>query len=230
MTQWITQHVSKDKVSEDEAREWLALGKSFIHAVAAQDFDGLESLFQLGIRFRALLPSKEVEESTSTQTVGRFQYWFGGCDVLQVQKSVVQSVFDRLYLAYSLRVHSPEAGWRLIEQHMYCMVNDGQIADLWLLCSGFRPDVTSAEAMDASGGMLPQPYFGGDAFYNAGDRGCAEGPVDHIAAMMRKLDPGQTLEIYATDPSVVADLPAWCRLSGHSFEKQEAGYFLLRRG
>ncbi len=39
-------------------------------------------------------------------------------------------------------------------------------------------------------------------------------PFDDISNLIRPLAAGQTLEIHATDPSVAADLSAWCRLSG----------------
>jgi TusA-related sulfurtransferase len=71
--------------------------------------------------------------------------------------------------------------------------------------------------------------FGADAFYNAGDQGCAAGPLDEIAAQMRRLTPGQTLEVRATDPSVANDLPAWCRLAGHELARHEGDRYLLRR-
>ena len=72
--------------------------------------------------------------------------------------------------------------------------------------------------------------FGADAFYDAGDKGCGEGPIQEIAAMMRSFEPGQTLEIRATDPSVRIDLPAWARLTGHKVLKQQDDRYLLQRG
>lgn len=83
--------------------------------------------------------------------------------------------------------------------------------------------------------MDPASLFGADAFYDAGDRGCADGPLDAIAATLRKLQPGQTLEIRATEPSVGNDLPAWCRLTGHALLESRAGaagdrYLVRRKG
>jgi TusA-related sulfurtransferase len=40
---------------------------------------------------------------------------------------------------------------------------------------------------------------------------------------------GQTLEIHATQPSVAGDLPAWCRLAGHTLIEQKDAYYLIRR-
>jgi len=71
--------------------------------------------------------------------------------------------------------------------------------------------------------------LGADAFYDAGDKGCGEGPLDEVAALMRELAPGQTLEVRATDPTVVVDLPAWCRLTGHTLIDQQGDRYLIRR-
>jgi TusA-related sulfurtransferase len=76
----------------------------------------------------------------------------------------------------------------------------------------------------------PQPSFGADAFHDAGDVGCAFGPIDEIAGLMRQLSPGQTLEVRATDATVAIDLPAWCRLAGHQFIAREGHRYLIRRG
>jgi len=75
----------------------------------------------------------------------------------------------------------------------------------------------------------PMSLLDADAFYDAGDQGCATGPLDEIAAQMRRLAPGQTLEVRATDPSVANDLPAWCRLAGHELAKHEGDRYLIRR-
>lgn len=75
----------------------------------------------------------------------------------------------------------------------------------------------------------PQPVFQADAFFDAGDAGCAFGPIDEIAALMRRMVPGQTLEVRATDPSVAVDLPAWCRLAGHKLIAQSGHRYLIER-
>jgi tRNA 2-thiouridine synthesizing protein A len=71
--------------------------------------------------------------------------------------------------------------------------------------------------------------FGADALYDAGNRGCGEDPLDKIAALLRKLDPGQTLEVCATGPSAPADLAAWCRMTGHTLVEQHEDRYLIRR-
>ncbi|MGH2408886.1 MAG: sulfurtransferase TusA family protein [Chloroflexota bacterium] len=79
----------------------------------------------------------------------------------------------------------------------------------------------------AESGALPR--FGADAFYDAGDKGCGDGPLDDIALLIRKMRAGQTLEIHATEPSVAVDLPAWCRLTGHRMVEHAGDHYLVRR-
>jgi tRNA 2-thiouridine synthesizing protein A len=71
--------------------------------------------------------------------------------------------------------------------------------------------------------------YAADALYDAGDKGCGEGPLDDIALLIRKMTPGQSLEIRATEPSVAVDLPAWCRLTGHTLVQHEGDRYLVRR-
>jgi TusA-related sulfurtransferase len=73
------------------------------------------------------------------------------------------------------------------------------------------------------------PIFDADQFYDAGDKGCALGPMDEIAARMRRMLEGQTLEVHATDPTVAQDLAAWCRMTGNMLVDQRDGRYLLRK-
>jgi tRNA 2-thiouridine synthesizing protein A len=85
--------------------------------------------------------------------------------------------------------------------------------------------VTTLTTTGAALGSL----LGADHFYDAGDQGCAFGPLDEIARIMRRLNPGQTLEVHATDATVAVDLSAWCRMTGHTLVEQKDGRYLLRR-
>ena len=204
------------------------LGESFLHALAGQDFGSLEQLFQPEVRFRAVVPSGERLGSSAGEAAGWFRRWFTSSDAIQVLHSSVGLVFDRLYVSYQFRINKPVDGWEVIEQHAYCTVQNDRIADMWLICSGFRPDQDSSQAAVAADGQGIQPHLGGDLFYNAGSKGCAEGPIEEINRLLHTLSRGQTLEIYATDPSVAGDLPALCRLSGHTLVKSEGPYYLIQ--
>ena len=205
-----------------------SLGASFLQALAAKDFDQLRNLYKPEVRFRAIVPSGERNGNTAGEAVGWLQKWFGSNDSFQFIRSTAGPVFDRLYLSYQIRLHGPE-GWQVIEQHAYCKVQDGQIADMWLICSGFRPDLDYSKEQEKAAIPSPQARLGGDVFYNAGSKGCAEGPLDDIARLLRPLAAGQTLELYATDPTIASDLSAWCRLSGHALVRHEDSYYLIQR-
>jgi TusA-related sulfurtransferase len=72
------------------------------------------------------------------------------------------------------------------------------------------------------------PVFNADQFYDAGDTGCAFGPMDEIAAIMKKMQNGQTLEVHATDQTVSIDISAWCRMTGHELVEHQGSHYLIR--
>jgi tRNA 2-thiouridine synthesizing protein A len=205
-----------------------SLGESFIHELAAQDFRSLQLLFKPAARFRAVVPSEEYQVKTAGEAAGVFRDWFGSSDSIQILQSTARPVLDRLYLSYRLRFHDGKDGWQLAEQHAFCIVQEDRIADMWLICSGFRPDLDYSKETVAAATQSDRPALGGDVFYDAGSKGCAEGPLDDIAALLRPMAPGQTLEIHATDPSVTTDLSAWCRLTGHTLVKHAGDHYLVQ--
>jgi TusA-related sulfurtransferase len=200
----------------------VALGRAFLAALAAQDFERLQSMFAAQVRFRALVPAGVRQGQTAAEATNWLRRWFGDADQLQMQQPVTEQVFDRLYVSYRLRLHDAVNGWRLIAQQVYGDVRDGQIADMWLACSGFRRDLEGQQEV-APGS------FAADAYYDAGAKGCAEGPLEEIAATMHRLEAGQTLAVHAAAPSVAVDLPAWCRLTGHELVEQNGENYLIRR-
>lgn len=58
----------------------------------------------------------------------------------------------------------------------------------------------------------PEP----NVHWNAGDMGCGELVVKLKFRLRDELQPGQVLELTATDPGAPEDIPAWCRLTGNS--------------
>jgi tRNA 2-thiouridine synthesizing protein A len=40
-------------------------------------------------------------------------------------------------------------------------------------------------------------------------------PVIRTQNRVAELSPGDTLEVVCTDPGVMHDIPAWCRINGH---------------
>lgn len=49
-------------------------------------------------------------------------------------------------------------------------------------------------------------------------------PVIRVQEKTKQLKAGDILEILCTDPGVLQDIPAWCRVHGHKFlESQRSG-------
>ena len=67
-----------------------------------------------------------------------------------------------------------------------------------------------------------------DAEWNAGDLGCGE-LVLELMLRMRALPPGATLRLVALDPGAPADIPAWCRMTGHALVEATPPTYLIRR-
>lgn len=55
-------------------------------------------------------------------------------------------------------------------------------------------------------------------------------PVIRTQNVIKEMQVGEQLRIFATDPGVMHDIPAWCRIHGHavlSAEKVENEFHLL---
>jgi len=59
-------------------------------------------------------------------------------------------------------------------------------------------------------------------------------PVIRVQDKAAELQPGDELEAVCTDPGVLQDIPAWCRINGHQIlDQQQQGdeyHVLLRIG
>lgn len=42
-------------------------------------------------------------------------------------------------------------------------------------------------------------------------------PVIRTQNKVNTLQPGERLQVLCTDPGVINDIPAWCRINGHTF-------------
>jgi tRNA 2-thiouridine synthesizing protein A len=67
-----------------------------------------------------------------------------------------------------------------------------------------------------------------DAEWNAGDLGCGE-LVLELRGRLQAMAPGQVLRLVAHDPGAPADIPAWCRLTGHALVSEQHPVYLSRR-
>jgi tRNA 2-thiouridine synthesizing protein A len=67
-----------------------------------------------------------------------------------------------------------------------------------------------------------------DAHWDAGDLGCGE-LVLELRRRLETMRPGQLLQLIARDPGARADVPAWCRMTGHVLIADEHPVYRIRR-
>ena len=67
-----------------------------------------------------------------------------------------------------------------------------------------------------------------DLEWDAGELGCGE-LVLELRQRLDAMAPGQVLMLRALDPGAPADLPAWCRMTGHTLVTQHHPVYLIRR-
>jgi SnoaL-like domain len=111
-----------------------------VAALTERDFGRLAATLAPDVRMRALIPSGPVELSGAEPAAARFAFWFGESNELELVRSGSDEVGDRLHVFYRLRVKRPGDPWKVIEQHLFCALDEGRITALDLVCSGFRPD------------------------------------------------------------------------------------------
>jgi SnoaL-like domain len=119
-------------------------GATLVAALAERDFGRLACTLVPDVCMRALIPPGPVELSGAEAAAARFASWFGGSNGLELVHSGSDEVGDRLHVFYRLRVKRPGDPWKLVEQHLFCAVDQGRITALDLVCSGFRPDAAGA--------------------------------------------------------------------------------------
>jgi tRNA 2-thiouridine synthesizing protein A len=64
--------------------------------------------------------------------------------------------------------------------------------------------------------------------WDAGELGCGE-LLLALRDRLQALQPGQVLKLTALDPGARADIPAWCRLTGHVLVEERHPAYLIRR-
>jgi hypothetical protein len=117
----------------------LSAGERFLESLARRDFDGMACCLGPDLRFRALLPPRDVDVTGPEAALAEFRRWFGDeSEQLELVDSTVEEVGARLYMKWRIRMTqaADPATSRVVEQHAYATVGDG-IETLSLLCSGF---------------------------------------------------------------------------------------------
>lgn len=64
--------------------------------------------------------------------------------------------------------------------------------------------------------------------FDAGEMGCGQ-LAFQLHLRLKQMNPGDTIEVIAHDPGAPADLPAWCRMTGHSLLSADHPVYVIRR-
>jgi tRNA 2-thiouridine synthesizing protein A len=67
-----------------------------------------------------------------------------------------------------------------------------------------------------------------DAVWDAGDLACGD-LILQLRGRMEAMLPGQVLRLVALDSGAPEDLPAWCRLTGHTLLAANPPVYLIQR-
>jgi hypothetical protein len=116
------------------------LGTVLVAAIAERDFGLLACTLAQDVHMRALIPPGPIELSGPKAVAARFSSWFGETNRLELVCSGSDDIGDRLHIFYRLRVKRPGDALKVVEQHLFCAIDNGRITTLDLVCSGFRPE------------------------------------------------------------------------------------------
>jgi tRNA 2-thiouridine synthesizing protein A len=67
-----------------------------------------------------------------------------------------------------------------------------------------------------------------DESWDAGELGCGE-LVLELRSRLARMRAGQVMKLVALDRGAPADLPAWCRMTGHTLVSSAHPVYLIRR-
>jgi hypothetical protein len=120
-----------------------ALAGAFLQGLADQDFAALVGTLAADARLRALVPKGLREWNGGEEIAGQFARWFGDTADFELVEATLGEVGGRLQLRWRLRLRAERlgAGWFTVEQQAYADAGeDGRIARLDLVCTGYRPE------------------------------------------------------------------------------------------
>jgi TusA-related sulfurtransferase len=187
----------------------LSVARSLVAAIAARNYKEIFSAFSPDARFRYLIPPGLGEVAGAADVAAKYVEWFGDADNLEVERVFVESLADRVSVAYRFRRHEAERE-EVIEQQVFLDVDGQRITAVDLLCSGFRP-IEEEDPTTASGSH----------HYDAGTKGCADGLAQEFRRRISAIGLGDLLVVETSDPAAKEDLPPLARMMGHKLHSIE---------
>ena len=98
------------------AVEGVSLGRRFVAAIVAHDWDGVAACFAPDARLVAVIPREHPfrEKAGREEAAGLIRAWFGDADVTELVSSEVEPLVDRIRIAYRVHEHEPD-GWYIVD-------------------------------------------------------------------------------------------------------------------
>lgn len=123
---------------------------TLLRGILAADARLIAGCFAPDARLRALIPPGPVTRKGPVAAGELIASWFTDSEPLRLVDHEVDHVADRLHVSY--RLEGTEAGADFtVQQQLYAEVVDDRLAEVTLLCSGFRPRTsTGSEAVPSS--------------------------------------------------------------------------------
>jgi hypothetical protein len=115
------------------------VGGQLLDAIAARDYERIETCFAENASLRVLTPGPLREFEGAAEAAGRFRFWLELLDGFELLDGDVEDVGDRVRVRYRFRGRDPEKGWQLNEHTGYAEVREGRIQAMNVTCAGFRP-------------------------------------------------------------------------------------------
>lgn len=113
------------------------LGEAWLQAIATGALERLTQLSSPRVTGRLLLPGGLETVNTAADLLARYQDWFGGYSAIRVEASRVERIGSKLGIFYRLLLQEGRTSER-IEQQLFCIVKDGRVQQVHLVCSGFH--------------------------------------------------------------------------------------------
>lgn len=115
------------------------VGGQLLDAIAARDYERIETCFADGASLRVLTPGPLRELEGAADAAGRYRFWLEPLDGFELLDGDVEAIADRVRVRYRFRGRDPGKGWQLNEHTGYADIRDGRIRKMNVTCTGFRP-------------------------------------------------------------------------------------------
>ncbi|MGZ4280707.1 MAG: nuclear transport factor 2 family protein [Gaiellaceae bacterium] len=119
--------------------ETTEVGRRFVDALGRRDWDAVRALLAEDVKLRALVPKMLREEDGADAVIDRFRFWWDKLDDFRVLDSGADEMAGLAEVRYRFAGHDAEDGEVCVEQQCFLVVEDGRIAVINSVCSGFRP-------------------------------------------------------------------------------------------